>query len=67
MAGGGHENPIKIHPMKLGDQAGIKVMLFDNPVFFAVQFGKATILAFGKFVKANRTIVIGVEFLGVHH
>ena len=57
--------PITVHPMKHGDQAGIKFMLFDRPIFIAIQFGKAVILARCKFVKADRTIVICIDFLSI--
>ena len=40
-----HPIPITIHPMKHGDQAGIKFMLFDRPVFVVIKLGKAAILA----------------------
>ena len=42
-------------------------MFFNHPIIVMVQFGKAAVLAGGKLVKADRTIVIGVELLGVHH
>lgn len=42
-------------------------MLLDNPVFVATQLSKATILARGKFIKADRAIVICIKFLSLHH
>ena len=62
-----HPIPITIHTMKHGDQAAIKFMLFNYPIFVAIQLGKAAILACGKLVKAYRAIIICVEFLGAHH
>ena len=62
-----HPIRITIRPMKHGDQAGIKFMLFDHPVFVVIQRGKAATLACGKVDKADRAIVIGVKFLGVYH
>lgn len=50
-----------------GDQPGIKFMRVDHPVFVAIQLGKAAILARGKFMKADRAIVIYIEFLSVYH
>lgn len=62
-----HPISISIHPMEHGDQPVTKFMLCDHPVFVAIQLGKLVISAFGKLIKADRTIVICIQFLRVHH
>ena len=59
--------PISIHPVEYCDQAGINFMLFDHTIFVAIQLGKLAILARGKFIKADRAIVICIEILRVYH
>ena len=62
-----HPIPITIRLIKHVDQADIKLMLFDVPIFIAIQRGKVAILRYGKFVEAERAIIILIELLGVHH
>ena len=50
-----------------GSSGGHQIHAFRLFRFVATQLGKAAILACGKFVKADRAIFIGVEFLGVHY
>ena len=45
---------------------GRYIHAFDHTVFVAIQPVKATILARGKFIKADCPIIIGVKFLGLY-